>query len=399
MGLIPLRPLLAFMLLVVLGGCAAKNADVQDQDWKPPAAGTFLSQSGRPVSDAEVAGLVSTMDFLLLGEGHTNPCDHAAQARLLEILLHADIRFSLGLEMLPVTAQPALDQFNTRTLPLADLAQATNWTDRWGYPFSLYAPIFALAEQHAIPVAGLNIPRPVLTAFRDAKGKDLPERDKALLPQHIIAPCAQQQAALREQARMHRMMRESQSADIPPMTTTHQEKNFFLVQSLWDSMLAEQALKWRKIWNLPVVVLAGAGHVEHGWGMEYRIRMLDPTARCLSILPIRDHDDLLTQSDPARRCQPGATLFFFCRAHQKSRLGMVLVFEEGQARTLAVTQDSAAEKAGLLPGDILLRAGQRGITALTDLHFAAMDARREKQPLELTVRRQTRTLILRLPLP
>lgn len=391
------------LMLAMLAGCVKPMAE--KPPWPSPPSGSFLSSSGQPLSDTEITGLAGASDFILIGESHTNPCDHAVQARLIENLAAGGFRFSIGLEMLPVTAQPVLDKFNARSITATDFGREADWEKLWGYPYALYKPIFELAERYNIPVAGLNTPREVLTKFRDEGAARLSDSELAALPRRIIEVSPIQKKALEEQVGLHQMMRAPGSTNAtgnpkPPTDMSAMASKFFLVQALWDSMMAEQALVWRERLAAPMVILAGGGHVEHGWGIEYRLHTLDPAVRCLAIMPVRDREDLMEQTAPGQRpFSEGATVFFHCAAQHKSRLGMNILFESATLRVESIDPGSPADTAGLRPGDILLKAGDKILLEASDLHFAAMAASRQKKPLELTVRRGMETLNVNLLLP
>ena len=148
----------------------------------------------------------------------------------------------------------------------------------------------------------------------------------------------------------------------------------------------------------PVVILAGAGHVEHGWGIASRILALNPEATILGVVPVRDAEDFAQQTSPDHPTLAGELLYFYCAAQHRSRLGMNVVFEDRAIRATEIIPGSAADKAGLRPDDVLIASGDKPLTSATDLHFAAMAAARSKQPLALTVRRGAQTLQLALPL-
>lgn len=393
-----MRGLLLGMMLAMLTGCAKPTAVTPV--WVSPPPGAFLSADGQAMSDAHVAALASAVDFILLGESHTNPCDHAVKARLIEALMALGSRFVIGLEMLPVTAQPVLDRFNARAVTAHDLGDEVGWDRLWGYPYALYRPVFELAERFNLPVAALNIPRQTLVAFRDNGEEGLDEAQRQTLPRRIIPASPAQREALAEQVGLHQSMREAvrkkDGVTSPP--PAGMEEKFFLVQALWDSTMAEQALAWRERTGLPVLVLAGSGHVEHGWGIEYRLRTLDPEVSCLALLPVRDGDGFRRLADTSRRPLPGRQVFFHCAAQHKSRLGMNIVFEDAGMRVEDVEPGSKAAQAGLQAGDMLLGAGGKDVREATDLHFAAMAASRQGQPLELTVLRAGQTLTLAIPL-
>jgi hypothetical protein len=175
-------------------------------------------------------------------------------------------------------------------------------------------------------------------------------------------------------------------------------EKFYLVQALWDSMMAEQALAWKERLARPMLILAGSGHVEHSWGIEYRLRTLDPNATCLSVMPVRDGEDFRAQTDASQRPMPAEQVYFHCAAQHKSRLGMNILFEEKAMRIESVEPGSKADSAGLMVGDVLIAAAGRPLTEAMDLHFAAMAASRQNKPLELTVKRAGQTVNLTIPL-
>jgi uncharacterized iron-regulated protein len=377
----------SLLLTVLLAGCAGRVPKTPTALTAPP--GSFLSAQGEILPDAEVVCLAQTQDFILMGESHTNPCDHAVQARLMEALARSGTRFVLGLEMLPVTVQPALDAFHTGQINAAELEHQAQWEKYWGYPYNIYRPVLDTAAHFHLPVAALNIPRETLLRFRDQK--PLSAEEQALLPRQIIPPCPAQEKTLLEQVKMHQDMRNmirTKGDD-----TNRRAQDFFLVQSLWDSMMAEQALKWRNKTGLPVLILAGSGHVEQGWGIEHRLRTLNPDARCLRIMPARTADDLRPDADT-----PGTAIFFACAARHKSRLGMNIIYEEGRVRVESVEPDSVAAQAGLTAGDIIRQADGKTLKEASDLHFAAVSAARKKKPLILIVQRGKQRVEIALPL-
>lgn len=400
------------LLLAMLAGCA-KPAAVTPL-WVSPPPGSFLASDASTLSDSAVVDMARQADFILMGESHTNPCDHVVQARLIEALAQSGLRFSIGLEMLPITSQPVLDRFNDRDISAADLGAKVDWEKIWGYSYALYKPIFELAERYDLPVAGLNIPRRTLVTFRDQGNQGLTQADRDVLPRRIIPASPAQRKALEMQVELHQSMRaltesapktgaspdkpNAKTAPSPLSSMNSMAEKFYLVQALWDSMMAEQALAWKAKLARPMLILAGSGHVEHGWGIEFRLRSLDPKAACLLVMPVRDEEDFRDQTDEDKRPLPGNQVYFHCAAQHKSRLGMNILFETEAMRVESVEPGSKADVARLMSGDVLLKAGDRNLKEAMDLHFAAMAASRLKKPLTLTVLRGGQTLILTIPL-
>jgi uncharacterized iron-regulated protein len=367
-----------------------------------PAPGSFFTAEGRPSSAEGLAAKASHARYILIGEGHTSPCDHLAQAAALAALVKVGIRPAVGLEMVPVDRQPALDAFNAGKISVADLEKAVDWHKVWGFDYAMYAPIFTAAKQLGLPLYALNAPRELI---RDAAEKGLDNLDpqqRALLPARIIPPPADQERMLGEEFEAHKAMGE-RAKDQPPGQTgpgaqpdaaapaapepTPGEhpamakasfERFLFVQSLWDTQMAQRALAVFQATGRPVVVLAGSGHVEFGYGIAHRLAELDPDAKVVSVLAWRG----------GFAPEPGqADAYFFCPEPHASRLGFVVEMRDGQAVATAVEPGSKAQRAGILPGDVITRAGDKPVASLTDLHQAAIAALMAGKPLALTVAR------------
>jgi uncharacterized iron-regulated protein len=338
--------------------------------------GGLLDARGEALDTAALMEMVREADYLLIGETHANPCDHTAAAQILSGLIAAGIPFDLGLEMLPREQQSFLDAQPSRA-KLMEL-----WEKHWGYPFALYAPIFDAILGHEIRLLALNVSWQTAQAFRD--GRISPAHPS--MPRTIIPPCPDQIQTLQRQFTLHQEMRDHHGPNFD---------SFIQVQSLWDSTMAETAISWHRQTQRLVVIIAGSGHVERGWGIPYRIQHLDPTARMVAILPWRSAEN---REDAQAPCTPSLrTIFFSCPTIQRSRLGMALRFEAEGIWIDAIDPGSRAEAAGLQPGDRILEAAGRPVFSAEDLHAAAMEAGKSQTPLTLQVERDGQKFTLTIP--
>lgn len=416
-----MRPVLLCVLCLVslfAAGCSVKRAPVADGGHAP---GAFVLPGGGPLSDAALAGRAARADYVLVGESHDRAEDHKAQARLLRLLAGRGQRVALGLEMLPRDRfDEALRDFAAGRRSLDALPAALDWERSWGYDFSLYQPIFAAALDSGVPIYGLNIEHELRRAVSRKGLEGLSAQERSRLPERIIPPLPEQRDKLTAFFLAHgSMMRRAPHAGpsagsgagplvapvampgirdgrevsvILPVSLRAAFERFLLIQSLWDSTMAEQAAavlaRERRAapGAGPLVILAGGGHVEYGYGIAHRLALLDPGAVIFSVMPF---------SGPV----PGANLadaFYYSPAPEPSGFGLTFSREEGSVRILAVRPASRAEKAGLLPGDAVLAAGGATVNGPMDLHSAAMAAKRQSKALALRVDRDGSILDLTL---
>lgn len=382
-ALAPMKLGLGALFLVLLAACA-RPAPVNEK--MPvsflPATGEFLSAKGDPVTPEAFRTRAAKAAYVLIGESHGAPCDHEAERRILTLLAHNPEPPAVGLEMTPRSHSQVLADFTAGKIAPEDLEARLDWKNTWGHPFARYLPVFLAIRDWKLPVAGLNVPPGVIrrlsaAALDNATAADpvaaLSPEDRAWLPKRIIEPAPEQLAFLNEVMGQHPKGRD--------VNDQRQVARFRLIQSVWDSAMAEAAVDLRRATGRQVAVLAGTAHVEGGLGIARRLRVLDPGAEILLVSPWRG-DDL----DPA-----DADLRVYCPESFESRMGMTLekrpFGDEWQVVVTAVRRESKADLAGLRPGDIVERAGGYRMTSLNALHLAGSDAFRDKANLVLDISR------------
>ncbi len=363
-------------VILTAAGCARHGTMVPGR--VPVKQPVLHTAQGEVVSSEDLADSLVAADYILLGEGHTNACDHLGQAMVIRALVENGHRPVVGLEMVALDMQPVLDTWNRGGMAVDDLESRLEWKLRWGHPFELYRPIFEVCREYDLSLAALNIPRRVVDTVREQGLEAVSESDRAYIPDPIIPATREQRQALEPMLVMHAQMSGANQAN---------KESFFLVQSLWDTAMAEAAVGCRQTTGRKVVILAGAGHVENRWGIAARLKVLDPEAQVVSVMPARAKKDMTSEE---------ADYYYLCPAGKSRKLGLVLDAKDSRLVVKGVVPGSRAEKAGFKPGDVLIRAGDRQVTSGLDLHKAALPAALENRDLVIQVLRQgeTRDLVV-----
>lgn len=355
-------------LFFVLGGCVKKTVPPEMAVSFLPCPGDFLDPVGDSLSFDKLMAEASKADYVLIGEGHTSICDHKVQFEIIEGLTRGHGRVAIGLEMVTARKQEILNRFNLAQIPVSELSKELDWENGWRYDFGMFKPIFELAEKRRLTVAGLNFSFRLAKEVREKGLEGISTEDRAMLPEKVIPPASEQEEGLKEVLAMHHGR---------DATDPKQIERFFLVQSLWDTGMAEKAVELRKRSGHPVVILAGGGHVEHGWGIPLRLKVLDPQARVMTIMPWRGDDFYPTAADS----------FFYCPPSYESRMGMTIEIRQGRAVITAVKRDRKGYKKGLRPGDIIAKAQGINVTSFTAMHMAGSKAHKDDKPLVFTIDR------------
>lgn len=341
--------------------------------------GGLVDGAGEPVPFDVFAQQARQVDYVLVGEEHATPCHHRMQAELLAVMAQSGNPPVLGLEQVSVERQAVLDEFALGRLTAEELPEVLDWAETWGHDYAAYAPLFLTARHFNLPMAALNAPRQIVRQVSRSGLASLAPGDRALLPERIVPPLPEQEEVLRAFFAGHgQFVRKEPAPGQPERDPTD---SFLLIQSLWDSMMAKEAMAAHARYGRPVLVAAGRGHVEAGWGVAHRLRVYDPASRVLVVMPWTGQEP----PDPA-----DGDIFYYCPVAPAARPGQLGVRLEPTPEGLRVEEvltGSRAERAGLRSGDVIVRAGGAKAETAQVLREAAVSALRGGSPLVLELLR------------
>lgn len=212
----------------------------------------FRVADGSRLAPEELLDAIADADALCLGEQHDNPHHHYAQLALLEGLIQigrmGGRELAVGFEAFQVPAQPFLDDWAARGLDDAELLEATEWSERWGFDFSLYRPLLAAGRRARLPLLALNAPRELTQAIARGGIDSLNQEQRKSLPELDLDDAD------------HRAWFEGMMKRHP---APHSSLNdAYTVQVTWDETMAERAARWlgKRRPARQVVIIAGLGH-------------------------------------------------------------------------------------------------------------------------------------------
>jgi uncharacterized iron-regulated protein len=201
-------------------------------------------------------------DVVYLGETHDSAADHAAQLEIIQQLHAENPDLAIGMEMFQRPFQPVIDRYLAGDISEAELVAQTEYQERWGFPWELYAPIVRFAKEHQISVLALNTPQEITRQVAREGLESLEGDDFRYIPPLQAID----------------MSNEGYREFVASAFGAHGShgnlnfEHFFAAQVLWDETMAETIAEFKQSYpETQVVVLAGTGHVIYGYGIPDRV--------------------------------------------------------------------------------------------------------------------------------
>jgi len=212
----------------------------------------LVDGAGAALTDAGFDGRLRAARVVYFGERHTSAEDHGAEHALFARVLAAEPASGLGVEMLPQTYQPQLDDFTAGRGDEAAFLAAVDWKNTWGFAWAFYRPLFTACRERHLRAFALNAPRENTRAV-SKKGLDgLSPEEKARLPELVPGPFAHREFA-----------REAFGTHAKSRFTDAKFERFYGVQLVWDESMADAVARALSGTGAPkkLFVVAGDGHV------------------------------------------------------------------------------------------------------------------------------------------
>ncbi len=324
--------------------------------------GVTDTRTGEIITPQQLAERLAGVGLLFVGEDHTNLDFHRVQLRVIQELRRAGREVLIGLEMFPYTQQATLDGWISGLYTERGFVELAEWYTYWGYRWEYYQDIFAYARDNGVAMFAINTPRDVVKAVRKKGFRNLTPEEAERIP-HDILPATDDQR--------HMYMNFFDADDALHMNEEAMD-GMLRAQTTWDATMgwnALRALEERGGEDAIMVVLIGSGHVTYGLGAE---RQTAPyyDGEIASVIPLEIVDD---DDQPIETVRASYANFLWGLPKAQDTvypsLGVSLMGKLGKRPTqlIQVSEDSVADRAGLVVGDVLLSIDGRQIASAETL--------------------------------
>ncbi len=234
---------------------------------------------------------LATVRIIYFGEIHSIPRHHAVQLELLQLLAQGNTKLALGMEMFSQDQQSLLDKWqegNSDTGHLMRDLGREAWTN-----LKDYDSLLVRARDLKIPVVALNAPEGLVRKVSRNGVESLTESERRMLPSGYDTISPGSERLLRLRLRVHKAFQEKSLASV------------VMAQAIRDEAMAQAIVRFlasAQGQDRVMVVVAGAGHVNYGFGIPERVRkQIDVPCR---IVLLTESGELVLSEEEKRQAIP-----------------------------------------------------------------------------------------------
>ncbi|PLX65987.1 MAG: hypothetical protein C0602_12695 [Denitrovibrio sp.] len=324
----------------------------------------------KPLSISDIVHDNSDIKLWLIGEKHDEYAHHENQYELIKTLQENGHDVAVGLEMMQRPFQKYLDAYIAGEIDEAHMLAETEYFDRWRFDFRLYKRIFDYAKANSIPLVALNLEKELTKKVSRAGVESLSDDDLAKLPADIEYTQGDYKERLVKIFGMH--------------PTRNNFDNFYEAQLLWDETMAESAYNYMtKNPEKTLVIIAGNGHMEYGYGIADRVKR-------------RSGDDYTLIVQDMEYAEGVADYILYPEKMdfaQSPKIGVMVDETDDGLLVKGVLDDTVASKAGVIKGDYITELNGVEIFGLSDIKIALTYAEKGES-YEMKVERDGETVSL-----
>lgn len=346
--------------------------------------------TGVTMDKEEMMDILADARIIYVGEAHDNLDAHKVQLEILQAMTERNPgRVAVGVEMLKRPSQEVADRWSSGELEEKEFVRT--WVADWSNDFGYYRDILRFVRDQRIPLLALRASDEWMKAVREGTAEDAPQGEP--LPDLDV------------QDPYHRSHIQAVFEKHPGSQEDFEK--FYRVQVLWDESMATSIYEYLTSEagaEKQLLVFAGSQHVEHGFGIPRRVfRRLPLSYRIVLPVPLerprgKNHELMRGVSQPPVPLPAGDFLWavgYDDLKDERVYLGVMVQSDTGGIQIIGISDDSAAETAGLEKGDVIKAFDGEPVEATFDLTYligekkagdtATLEILRGDEPLSVEV--------------
>ncbi len=344
------------------------NGEIRQQKMDPAPPGLRVQLDRPPVGMAasasqgfhEIMAELADTRVVYVGEVHNRYEDHLLQLRVLRAMYRQDPKLAVGMEMFPVSAQPALDAFVAGEIDEPEFLRQSDYFTNWSFDYRLYRDIIDFARRYQLPIIALNLERGITSkVFREGGISALSSEELEQIPgdRDLALPDFHQRIS--EAFTMHDHDLENEQERF---------SGFLQAQSLWDEQMASRIAGFLE--DNPehrLLAVVGRGHSDRRNAIPPRLARRLPVEQKV-ILPMRDH------SAPTK----AADYFFFVPQQSLPDQALLGVrIRDGAEKTpgalvVGLSPHGKAQEVGIQEDDLVIALDDWEVASANDLRIAML---------------------------
>jgi len=370
--------ILGFLALLSVSACSNNAINGSKKQQNTINSTTALNLKSLQ-SIATITPQLAKSRVVFVGEQHTQYADHLNQLAVIKNLhKHWKQNISIGLEMVQQPYQSYLDDYVAGKISEQKMLRGVQWYGRWRYDFRLYRPIFSYAKANKIPLVALNIPKELTQRITKVGIKGLNKKERQQLP------------ALIDRSNKRYIKRITGVFGQHSHTSSKGIAKFLDAQLAWDEGMAFAAANYLKKNSAKrMVIIAGGGHVINRSGIPDR---LDRQINAKSAIVLNS----VGETPSARQ---GDYLLFSpeIKLPAVGLMGILMGESPNGVIVESVVFHSAASKAGVQKGDLILAIDGSAIKSPSDIRIWGID-KKPNDKAKLKIKRKHKIIFKELTL-
>jgi len=228
---------------------------------------------GEPIPLEAMLDDLATVMVIYLGEIHTIARHHRIQTELLRRLSSKGVKLALGMEMFSEDQQAALDRWQKGKAGFRELVKdlgEEKWTN-----LKDYQSLITTARKLGVPIVGLNAPDDLVRKTAREGLDGLSESERAQVPPGVTEVNPQYDRLLRLRLKVHKAFKHRAM------------ENIIVAQCVRDATMARALVRFldsAEGEGRTMLVVAGSGHMNYGFGIPERVEALRPMPHRIAIL-------------------------------------------------------------------------------------------------------------------